>query len=229
GTVCIDYVNTTKTRSIVIILDNSGSPTEEGWKTQMKFMKKIFDSMKNIRVGVVVIEGHSRVQFPMSWYNETKSEIEHFVKTAEWEDKWTSIGVAIYKARIMLEVERTDEKIVVLISDGDSDQCLYDYTDTRKRPNGKMKTYVANCENWKREAIKAHPQVREAEELRKRSIRLIYVIANEKYYDEKRERRERVLKMVASPDDIIRARHFTSLMEQNIFENLMKIIAVEQI
>ncbi|CAJ0597058.1 unnamed protein product [Cylicocyclus nassatus] len=216
GAVCIEYVNTTKTRSIVFILDNTGSVGQEGFKTQMQFMKKVFDNIKNIRVGVVVIEGHSRVVFSMSWYDEIKSKIADYVNSAKWGNKWTAIGVAIYKARIMLENETTNEKIIVLISDGDNDACFWNDP-------------AENCDRKKKDEIKKHPQAQEAEEARKRSIKIIYVLAHEKKYDTDPASKARVHKIVASTDDIIRSKNYNSLMERKIFENLMAIIAVEEV
>ncbi|EYC39088.1 hypothetical protein Y032_0677g1443 [Ancylostoma ceylanicum] len=76
GIVCIDCANTTRTRSIVFILDNTGTVGESGWKAQKEFMMKVMKAMKNIRVGLVILSGDPHVEIPMDYFENNRKKFE---------------------------------------------------------------------------------------------------------------------------------------------------------
>ncbi|EYC17257.1 hypothetical protein Y032_0031g2358 [Ancylostoma ceylanicum] len=148
---------------------NSPFETMARMRSQKEFMVNVSKTMKNIRVGLVIISGASHVEIEMDYYENNKAKIDKFVREFKWGNKWTGVGVALYKARKMLEAEQTKEKIVILISDGDSDQC--DQWD-----------YYEDCPQWKKDEIAKHDMVEEADEIRRQGIRIIYVLVSWLYY-----------------------------------------------
>ncbi|EPB79851.1 von Willebrand factor type A domain protein [Ancylostoma ceylanicum] len=162
GIVCIDCANTTRTRSIVFILDNTGTVGESGWKAQKEFMMKVMKAMKNIRVGLVILSGDPHVEIPMDYFENNRKKFEDFLENQKWGNKWTAVGVALFRARELLQAETTREKIIIIISDGDQDICGYN-------DDGE------DCPSWKVENIEKHPQEKEAEKNHAIGIRHIYV------------------------------------------------------
>ncbi|RCN37375.1 hypothetical protein ANCCAN_16718, partial [Ancylostoma caninum] len=104
GIVCFDCANSTISRSVVFILDNSASVYEEGWVAQKEFMVNVSKLIKDIRVGLVIISGAPHVEIEMDFYENNKAKIDKFVKKYKWGSRWKAVGVALYKARKLLEV-----------------------------------------------------------------------------------------------------------------------------
>ncbi|KAK6744998.1 hypothetical protein RB195_011608 [Necator americanus] len=118
---------------------------------QKKFMFKATEMMKNIKVGIVIIAGKPYIQIPLDKYENNKEKIKHFLENEPWKDLWTGIGWSLKLARESLEKDSADEKIIVMVSDGDQDICAHDYP-TEKCPQ-EVKNKVAEY-NQKSEAKK---------------------------------------------------------------------------
>ncbi|KAK6744416.1 hypothetical protein RB195_011236 [Necator americanus] len=213
GIVCIDCVNTTVVRSIVFVLDDSGTVKNEGWLEQKKFMVKVTELIKNIRVGIVVIAGTPTVEVDIDFYENNKGKIKNFLETKEWGNKWTSIGPALYLARKSLENEETKERIIVLISDGDADFCPYDDPFDKCPPEAKRN-------------LIAHSQEKEADEIYKRKIRVIFALVGTLYKGSDAAI-ARVNHIAKSPENIVPVASFTSF-DTSVLDNMIYTICKEQ-
>ncbi|KAK6758361.1 hypothetical protein RB195_015898 [Necator americanus] len=123
GTVCFECITVKESRSIVFILDGSGTVRPEGWKEQKLFMLKVVDHLKNVRVGIVVVLDESEIALGMSDYETVRDKFREYVFTSDYPYSWTSIGYALYLARTMLEKEKTMHKTIIIFNDGDFDKC----------------------------------------------------------------------------------------------------------
>ncbi|KAK6744999.1 hypothetical protein RB195_011608 [Necator americanus] len=209
GIICIDCTNTTITRSIMFVLDQSGTVKEDGWEEQKKFMFKATEMMKNIKVGIVIIAGKPYIQIPLDKYENNKEKIKHFLENEPWKDLWTGIGWSLKLARESLEKDSADEKIIVMVSDGDQDICAHDYP-TEKCPQ-EVKNKVAEY-NQKSEAKKVHAV----------GIRVIYVLVGN-LIETQAGARDRVLAIAGGQQNIVPVSSFTSF-DASVLDTLIKTI-----
>ncbi|EYC00315.1 hypothetical protein Y032_0116g555 [Ancylostoma ceylanicum] len=72
GTVCVECETSSEERSIVFILDGSGTVERIGWRQQKLFMEQVVKHLKSVRVGVVVVADISFVAFEMDSYEKIK-------------------------------------------------------------------------------------------------------------------------------------------------------------
>ncbi|KAK6745018.1 hypothetical protein RB195_011622 [Necator americanus] len=104
GVICIDCTSTTITRSIMFVLDNTGSVGHDGWAQQKDFMRKVAESIKNVRMGLVIIAADPNIEIEIDYYNKNKEKVWNFIKHKRWGNRWTGIGPALRLARLSLEV-----------------------------------------------------------------------------------------------------------------------------
>ncbi|KHJ79698.1 hypothetical protein OESDEN_20647, partial [Oesophagostomum dentatum] len=104
GDVCYVCYDSQQTRAVVFILDESGTVKQEGWQAQKDFMQQLMNTIGDVKAGVVVIAGNSYVAVHLDDYKKNKDQIAEFVQRKQWGREWTSVGVALFKARQMLDV-----------------------------------------------------------------------------------------------------------------------------
>ncbi|EYC00356.1 hypothetical protein Y032_0116g576 [Ancylostoma ceylanicum] len=75
GTVCVECESSPEDRSIVFILDGSGTVGWSGWQEQKAFMEQVLKHLKNVRVGVVVVSDVSFVAFKIDDYENIKDKV----------------------------------------------------------------------------------------------------------------------------------------------------------
>ncbi|CAJ0595263.1 unnamed protein product [Cylicocyclus nassatus] len=210
GAVCFDCENAVITRSIVFILDGSGTVTPEGWRRQKEFMMKVIKYIKNVRVGLVVISARSYPEILIDHFENVKFRFENFLMTREYPWTWTAIGPALYEARWMLSKETTTQKIIVMISDGDEDQC-------KSRP--------PICGDEEHRRIRLHPQRQEADLVWAAGIKLIYIVCTDRYKTD-RDFASRVAHIARGIENAIPVEHYTKL-DKSIFDNVLEEICKE--
>ncbi|KAL6725626.1 hypothetical protein Aduo_007665 [Ancylostoma duodenale] len=102
GVVCYDCDTTVEGRSVVFVLDESGTVDANGWIQQIEFMKDVANNIKTVRTGIVIMQEPPKISMKMGLHS--KKELEDWVeKNKEYEAMWTLTGHALYLARTMLE------------------------------------------------------------------------------------------------------------------------------
>ncbi|KHJ85506.1 hypothetical protein OESDEN_14766 [Oesophagostomum dentatum] len=66
-------------------------------------MQQLMNTIGDVKAGVVVIAGNSYIAVHLDDYSKNKEQIAEFVRTKQWGKEWTSVGVALFKARQMLQ------------------------------------------------------------------------------------------------------------------------------
>ncbi|KAK6751760.1 hypothetical protein RB195_003281 [Necator americanus] len=101
GTVCLSCDSTVEGRSIVFIIDGSGSVGDRGWEKQIDFMSQLVDKIKDVRTGIVKMVDHPHVSLVMAKHSE--QELRDWI-IANWifERSLTAMGRAIFLARGLL-------------------------------------------------------------------------------------------------------------------------------
>ncbi|KAK5981600.1 hypothetical protein GCK32_021593, partial [Trichostrongylus colubriformis] len=68
GMICLSCSSFEITRSVIFILDDSGSVGEEGWEEEKRFVANILKHLKGARAGVVIIKCPSVKALDMGLY-----------------------------------------------------------------------------------------------------------------------------------------------------------------
>ncbi|WKX90740.1 hypothetical protein Q1695_009523 [Nippostrongylus brasiliensis] len=121
GMVCLSCYQKAETRSIMFILDSSGSVTTSGWKETLRFMKAIIRAMVNARVGIIIVNDYPIINLPLGYYK--KEDLESAIDKIMYIAGSTKIGYALHLSRMELKNEKTDHKAIILITDGHYDTC----------------------------------------------------------------------------------------------------------
>ncbi|EYC00358.1 hypothetical protein Y032_0116g576 [Ancylostoma ceylanicum] len=87
GTVCVECESSPEDRSIVFILDGSGTVGWSGWQEQKAFMEQVLKHLKNVRVGVVVVSDVSFVAFKIDDYENIKDKVTYMSSVAAKSEK----------------------------------------------------------------------------------------------------------------------------------------------
>ncbi|CAJ0597948.1 unnamed protein product [Cylicocyclus nassatus] len=176
GVICLDCQKSAEKRSIVFLLDSTGSVEQEGWDKQLQFMHNLVKNVRNIRTGIVKIIEIPVVGLEMG--DHTPAHLSKWIEdNKKYEASFTLVGYAIYLARQMLKKENTKHRMMILFSDGDEDICLADqkyWLDEDYEP-----TTDTPCEKeWK--LMNKHKQLAEAKAARAEGIKIIYVAVGPK-------------------------------------------------
>ncbi|CAJ0597947.1 unnamed protein product [Cylicocyclus nassatus] len=167
GVICLDCEKSTEKRSIVFLLDSTGSVEQKGWDKQIQFMHNLVKHVRNIRTGIVKIIQMPIVALEMG--DHTPAQLSEWIqKNRNYQESFTLVGYSIYLARQMLEKEKTKHRMMILFSDGDQDICDDDDTFWQNED-----VDYPCVEEWK--LMKKHPQQAEAKAARDQGIKFIYV------------------------------------------------------
>ncbi|CAJ0595197.1 unnamed protein product [Cylicocyclus nassatus] len=208
GAICFDCQDAVHKRSIVFILDGTGTVRAKGWYQQKVFMHKVLDYIVNLRIGIVVITSVSEVVIPLDDYDKNGGAISHFIQYRKYPHSWTAMGAAMYEARMMLQNE-TNEKVIVMISDGDQDHC--------SDPNPEV------CPELALQRIRDHPQEKEADAIHDAGINLIFVVVGERYKTDDNFKK-RVDHIARGVEKAIPVTDFEKFESKKIFEEVVDAI-----
>ncbi|KAK5979374.1 VWFA domain-containing protein [Trichostrongylus colubriformis] len=105
GMICLSCSSREITRSVVFIVDNSGSVTAEGWQKQKEFVSEATRHLKGARTGLVEIRCESVVLLEMGLH----SPDDIMSKIGPYLDDYTGTGDSLLLARNLLRVSFTFE------------------------------------------------------------------------------------------------------------------------
>ncbi|KAK5972477.1 hypothetical protein GCK32_013561 [Trichostrongylus colubriformis] len=138
--ICMSCNTREITRSVVFIIDDSGSVGTNGWEEQKKFVANaVSKHLKGARTGVVKIHCPARKMLDMGLH--TPAEI--MSSLGSYTNGWSGLGDAAYIAEQMLLRETTSAKGVIWLSDGEPN-CM--------EHHGSYE-YIAS-DKWRREKVK---------------------------------------------------------------------------
>ncbi|KAL6744265.1 hypothetical protein Aduo_017216 [Ancylostoma duodenale] len=205
GTVCVECQTTTESRSIVFILDGSGTVRSSGWREQKRFMQQVLKHLKNVRVGVVVVSDVSYVAFKMDSFENSKDKIAKYVRDSRYPRSWTTIGYALYLTRQMLEKETSGHKTIIIFNDGDTDQCT-----CKVKPRGYNACDRGVDCNKGRRLIELHPQHQEAKAIHDHGIQVVLIAVGNDVLNSRSGAYSRAVTIAGGRQHMIHARDFKS-------------------
>ncbi|KHJ94043.1 hypothetical protein OESDEN_06035 [Oesophagostomum dentatum] len=196
-------------------------------------MQQLLNLMGDLKVGIVVITGDSYVAVPLDDYKKNKEAIDDFVRTKEWGNKWTSIGVALYRARVMLErrklacnEEENGNEADPPKSSSDEAMRLLGALTSKMSPQAVHRnstadskniiifsdgdkdicaydSYTEDCPQWKKDNITAHSQKSEARAVHKLGIKITFVSVDSG------KSHPRVVTIAGKPENIVEIDSYT--------------------
>ncbi|CAJ0588263.1 unnamed protein product [Cylicocyclus nassatus] len=159
GFICLSCSESKEKRSIVFILDRSGTVREEGWAKQLEVMAQVANNIKGSKTGIVMVVDEPYVALELGVWK--KKDYRLFIGTErQFLAEWTVVGRAMYLAREILKEEKGRRKFMIILSDGDPDQC--------HEGEGHFDCTAI----W--EHMRNHNQFDEAEKARKEGITILY-------------------------------------------------------
>ncbi|CAJ0597145.1 unnamed protein product [Cylicocyclus nassatus] len=127
GIICLECFHLprmpAKGGAIVFILSQSQSTTYGDWFLQKVFMQRLLKILPNALVAIMVNNGWSHVEISMDYYEFIEDQIDSFLGSREFQRKWSALGPALYKARLLLLKAAYPSKFIVLFNDGNYDTC----------------------------------------------------------------------------------------------------------
>ncbi|KAK6745010.1 hypothetical protein RB195_011616 [Necator americanus] len=126
-------------------------------------------------------------------------------------DRTCSYAMWLYSLRIILLTfrEKTEERIIVIISDGDGDSCPWD-------------DYYEKCPRRVQENLQKYSQAKEAALIHMAGIRVIYAVVGD-LYKTSTGAAERVHIIAGGSQNIVPVASFTSF-DTSVLDNMIKVI-----
>ncbi|KJH47989.1 von Willebrand factor type A domain protein [Dictyocaulus viviparus] len=161
GTVCMSCTSSVTRRAVVFILDSTASVGGSGYTQEVNFVLNVLSSLTSttVRAGVVVLACPSFIGLELDDY--TGDSLKQWVQKQSYRYSATNTNEAYRLAETKLLNDISDEKILVILSDGERTNCV----------NGKL----ANV---------ADETVSVANNLRSKGVKIIYIQVGHAYENE---------------------------------------------
>ncbi|KAK6032111.1 hypothetical protein OSTOST_01716 [Ostertagia ostertagi] len=103
-----------ESKSIMFILDSSGSVGAEGWTQLLKFMEKVINSIDKVRTGAIILADVPVVDLQIG--EHSRDELRTWMQEhSEWLEAWTRVGYSLHLAREALLVTNFRSTLQILM------------------------------------------------------------------------------------------------------------------
>lgn len=130
GSLCVTCKANTVTKSVVFIIDGTGTVGRAGFEQQKKFAKQVFQLVQGMRAAFILLACPSKVLLPMAQYSQ--DDLERSLNSIEYKQ---ATSTATYDAWAMAEKQfkgdKSQQKTLVVMSDGETSNC---YGSTKVSP-----------------------------------------------------------------------------------------------